>query len=116
MTDAELQRLRALAQAATPGPWRDNHVGAVKNEAGRDIPITYSDAAFIAAARNAMPALLDEIDRLRAAEAIVRTLANQPIETTIPCVFCFQGMIMNGRRSHADNCPYAKAVEHVQGR
>lgn len=74
MTDEELARLEALAQAATPGPWerrfhdqnevetRDGIRVATFNEARRD---TWHNARFIAAARDAVPALVAEVRRLR---------------------------------------------------
>lgn len=74
ITDDELDRLEALAQAATPGPWerrfhdqnevetRDGIRVATFNEARRD---TWHNARFISAARAAVPALVAEVRRLR---------------------------------------------------
>ena len=85
MTNEELTRLDALAAAATPGPWHtdadtcpeydDPAVMAGKqwvcatsydtlstSIGERDIK---ADAAFIAAARDAVPALVAEVRRLR---------------------------------------------------
>jgi hypothetical protein len=74
-TDDELAHWRALADAATPGPWEhlalpegDIRWHDVRAE-GRDICgdyMTGPDAAFIAGAREAIPRLLDEVARLRA--------------------------------------------------
>lgn len=89
MTDDDFKRLRDLASAATPGPWkfdgidifqltdagkgypldryedsRDVAVGRCQTCGTRDDAIEDVDAAFIAAARSAVPALLDEIERL----------------------------------------------------
>lgn len=59
-------KLRALADAATPGPWNRDADGvsvyidvrfAICDASG-------ADANFIAAARTAVPALLDEIERV----------------------------------------------------
>lgn len=81
MSPAEIAALRKLADAATPGPW------AVEDERGEvvtrhwqgETPVVCGpprargwdldpeDAAFIAAARTAVPALLDEVERLRTA-------------------------------------------------
>lgn len=80
MTNEEITRLRALADAATPGPWKRDvselDVFAVDrglpqtivsaNDYGISVQQTMCDIAFIAAARTAIPALLDEIERLRA--------------------------------------------------
>jgi hypothetical protein len=78
--DAELARLRALCEAATPGPWSK---GDGKNNArwvvmGHYVPICStelshapigqgqeSNVEFIAASRTALPQLLDEVERLR---------------------------------------------------
>lgn len=95
MTPDEITRLRTLCTAATPGPWRaekysDHSHGAqictpngeyVAHFEGSAICISSNpkhcwertkwkatcDAKFVAAARTAIPALLDEIERLRAA-------------------------------------------------
>ena len=80
MTTIDTDRLRALAEAATPGPWED-----VSNRYGYDVSETWAvepvapsvhnichvtvgqrDAAYIAAADpQTVLALLDEIERLR---------------------------------------------------
>ena len=74
MTDKRLAELRALSEAATPGPWAvdiqtpdlaanignaEKGVCAVTKEGG------HGDIAFIAASRTAIPELLDEIQELR---------------------------------------------------
>lgn len=88
LTDAELAELRELAEKATPGPWvyspeRDTHDSPIH----QDIPVGKygyygyddggvvgssewiwlkdDDAAFIARSREAVPRLLDEVERLR---------------------------------------------------
>ncbi len=79
--------LRRLANAATPGPWRvDRNAAACDEVNGCDVdgpppPLLdrrtfgrYEDAAFIAAARDALPALLDA---LAAAEAERDNLAQK---------------------------------------
>jgi len=69
-------RLRELCNAATPGPWTHaSHFGAIfQISAASDAIVTTqfcyaseteANAAFIAAARAAMPALLDEIERMQ---------------------------------------------------
>ena len=80
MIPAEIASLRALADAATPGPWRTveseadiyTHGGLWSVLAGpagleNSIAETHRSAAntaFIAAAREAVPALCDEVERL----------------------------------------------------
>lgn len=76
------QELRELLEKATPGPWAvryDYVVQAPSFDDGRLVPVAqpygvnsdgtdlFANARLIAAARNALPALLDEIDALRAA-------------------------------------------------
>lgn len=71
MDKSERARLRALCEAATPGPWRDGagFVAPVRDGSGtfdslcechgRNIR---SNAVFVAASRTAIPALLDDAD------------------------------------------------------
>jgi len=91
MTNDRIKELRALCEAATPGPWvvtrhnwecgsinwlaandRDvdgNFYAHIQDGAGGDPgernPRAKQDAAFIAAARTALPEALDEVERLR---------------------------------------------------
>lgn len=87
MTPAELAELRRLHEAATIAPWERCRLGPKGEIPGiihSDIDEDWSnvayfddgsgdamtdnhdaDAAFIVAARNALPRLLDEIERLR---------------------------------------------------
>ena len=84
MTREELAAIKALADAATPGPWSyttvkpyatapaSESVAYVSPEmmfgdsVGGGYVDRVADAAFIAAARTAVPALLAEVERLRA--------------------------------------------------
>ena len=83
MTDPtpDLAELRRLAEAATPGPWRTEYLMGAGNDlltaiiAGRATPddlrvigstLAERDGKFIVAAVNALPALLDDADALRA--------------------------------------------------
>ena len=85
MTTADRNRLRKLADAATPGPWENTRngvqqslaaatkVGDYKYEGVGIVPEEYvrqDDAEFIAAAREAVPALLDALTRAEAQSAI----------------------------------------------
>lgn len=76
MTDDDIKRLRGLCAAATAGPWRweltYNNAGlpladfAIPgHNGGGVVEMLAVDAALIAAARTALPAALDEIERLR---------------------------------------------------
>lgn len=83
-TEADLARWEALADQATPGPWRVGHPWSAEeywhylcSEASKayiigpydvdegGIASTPDDAAFLAASRTAVPALVDEVRRLR---------------------------------------------------
>ena len=93
LTIDDISALRALAEKATPGPWRQHLVDdtTVIDEAGNTVAQTFPDggldddvdfatdteqrehdAAFIATARTALPAALDEIERLRAALCVAQ--------------------------------------------
>ena len=76
ISDETIDNLRTLAAAASPAPWhsmiegRDHQSGDsfIRTGSGDDIyliPATPGDQDFIAAARNSIGDLLDEIERLR---------------------------------------------------
>lgn len=86
LTEDEVRELRRLEAAAVRAPWfsDDNYVNAKRREVSiaccfvtpsskRDVDIRLLDgrahAALVAAARNALPRLLDERDELRAVVA-----------------------------------------------
>ena len=79
ITQEQLARWRALADAATPGPWEQVTEFGEWWISGPDIErhfvidttngVNAQNADFIAAAREAVPALLAEVERLRAAPA-----------------------------------------------
>jgi hypothetical protein len=74
MTQDELNRLKALCEQATPGPWSpcvDHYedygiMAPTAREIGRLGGLTqaHEDAAFIASSRTAMPELIAEVERL----------------------------------------------------
>ncbi len=79
MTDAEINQLRDLAQAATPGPWRVEARGHAPQQVARvnnlevappdhvELSHWTIDADYISAmSPDVVIALLDEINRLRA--------------------------------------------------
>ncbi len=74
MTDEQLQEWQAATDAATPGPWSDDGEGIYSDATGEMIgdtwgPDAYENAAFIIAARTAMPALLAEAAKVRRGHA-----------------------------------------------
>jgi hypothetical protein len=73
MTDAELKRLRELCGMATPGPWFNKLEQRSENwryiDNGHEMVAQWMrpwEAEFIAAARTALPELLDELERQKA--------------------------------------------------
>ena len=71
MTKINVERLRALLEAATAGPWSRRNKTVIDSE-GREVAqcwrgpvLTSPNAALIAETVNALPALLDELERLR---------------------------------------------------
>jgi DNA repair ATPase RecN len=75
LTPERIVELRKLCEAATPGPWKVFHLikGAYEvcrrddyARGGICVPHRQDNAEFIAAAREALPAALDEIEQLRA--------------------------------------------------
>jgi hypothetical protein len=92
MAPEDVQRLLELAAAAAPGPWRevagpDRRVVlgasgwpvAAFSVIDQDVadPLTPGDAAFIAAAREAVPALAQEVLALRDQVAALRALLGE---------------------------------------
>ena len=76
LTQADLDRLKALAEKATPGPWvywgdveNSGEPAIVGNGNSRvidDSPLHDKDGHFICASRDAVPALVAEVERLMA--------------------------------------------------
>lgn len=77
MTHDELKKLKELCENATPGPWKGDEFemlapkaptlipGNVKIVWAEDHPMNEWDADFIAAAREALPKLIEEVERLK---------------------------------------------------
>lgn len=93
ITEEQRKKWRALADAATEGPWephvpyqRDEAAGAGPNHDARSslgLKRAQDDAAFIAEARTAVPALLDEVERLLRVE----TPAKPPLPRDVSDLF-----------------------------
>lgn len=78
MTSDELKKLRALADAATPGPWSIISSGKFAHVREIEGDMLTQDAAFIAQARDVIPKLLDEVEELKASYGLLAkdSLAN----------------------------------------
>jgi hypothetical protein len=107
MTDIDIDAARALCDAATPGPWvwfGDLSIGNMYLSAGRKrevlwpsgmhtegyLDVAPEDAAFIAAARDLVPALLAEVERLR--DQVIATPREQPHRRSIPVLSALRAM------------------------
>lgn len=79
---ADAEALRRLSEDASGGPWGawGQYVSADGGHDGIAEMCTDADAAFIAATRTAVPALLDENAALRARIKAVRELASEEDE------------------------------------
>ena len=97
ITDAELDAIRALADAATPGPWTYSMSGDLGTKAELRLIVRRhlaeplgtmepnwipgnADMSFIKNAREAVPALINEVERLRTQLAAIRETAAPIIE------------------------------------
>lgn len=69
MTDEQLNEIESLAAAATPGPWRQDRWSVWADQYGPTVSraraMNLADAAFIAASRSAVPALIAEVRGLQ---------------------------------------------------
>lgn len=125
MTDSDIQRLEALCEKATPGPWRVD-AGARQStawvEAGtQSEPMTIADcdvlrrtrgrrsprpladqcdrdADFIAAARTALPAALAEIRRLKALVKSAESQGSSGMYGEPACPWC--GADLSAKEPH----------------
>lgn len=95
----QLAAIATRAEAATPGPWCTDHTWDIYQgaeyvpgvsrwigEMRRDVANEpFADAEFIAHARQDVPALLAEVDRLRARIAGLEALAADAVEYRVEC-------------------------------
>lgn len=116
MTDQDFQQWRALSEKASPGPWRHvqtlNAAGEIHCDIvrvgpqqttlahdgdGGDADFYERDAAFIAAAREAVPALIAEVERLRLLTdpVALAKAAMATVEAAIDPYFVTEGRIVN---------------------
>ena len=131
MTQQELDALKALADAATPGPWEEVAesgewwITSASDETASlyVIPDTglmnQADVDFIAASRTAVPALLAEVERLQVAwsaehDAYIRAdeqarMAEREVERLHAELAAARNLTMDVRR--ADNGDVVISVE-----
>lgn len=91
MTALDLDGIKARAEAATPGPWVNINDSTVEADCGDEdcrwwdvegyhthtVHVRGSNAAFIAAARSDIPALVAEVEALRYELGNVRVVLSQ---------------------------------------
>jgi hypothetical protein len=70
MTDAELEAIEKACAEATPGPWHSTPLGTFEGPMWKMTDSRWhltsnADAEFIASARSWVPALVEEVKRLR---------------------------------------------------
>ena len=90
MSDDELAKLEALANAATPAPWRvvaDSCLAIAADEGSIAIDFYERDADFIVAARDAVPALVAEVRWRRKEVARLRAVAAQMLANEALALF-----------------------------
>lgn len=112
MDEAELKRLRALVDAATEGPWwsqehNDKHgedADVMANGCCITSEMNTENARFIAAARTAVPALLDEVERLKAVALAYEDEADR-----------VGGELQRARRDFAEQRAAAEAIARAAG-
>ncbi len=141
ISDDDLLEYERLAAQATPGPWENDgngvgrtldrdpwHVIVVGTETvgsaymQHDILVLLSDdAAFIAAARSAVPAMAEEIRRLRAIVAdlaVADTVVHEHDADTKSgrdyCVLCISDGGFGSPVYHVRECPWRRADEAVK--
>jgi hypothetical protein len=108
ITREQLDEWRELCDAATEGPWTvDMRVGIFVREAplkrrviaSAESENHESNERFIATSRTAMPALLDEVDRLRAENAVLQEQADFDAADHNRCMGVMQDRIAELERS-----------------
>lgn len=136
LTDDRKTELRALCDAATPGPWEWSHllnpngllsgdceVIAILPEHTCSLEMLEADAAFIAASRTAVPEILDEVERLQSRNARLVALVRR-MEWQKPQCSCggfnpragWRGMEREGFcRGHKPGCPIAAEIAALCG-
>ena len=99
MSELDLDRLEALPTAASPGPWRTDPSERVETRPPNTYDVwrpfvgcvaenlTFADAEFIAAAREAVPALIAEVRRLAAKVDAVKALHRERFQFCRECDF-----------------------------
>jgi len=113
----DIKKLRELCEKATPGPWEWQYsekwgtsvfndtlgvITAYTNERGNpDITIAEEDLEFIAAARTALPEILDEVERLRKEVRLLNERINVIKWSIVEAV---GGVSYDGQTTNTLNC------------
>ncbi len=120
MTPAQLEELKRLCDAATPGPWAAESYMATSGGPeivaistgghGGRYALTRETAEFVAAARSVVPELIAEVERLRELVKDAECAGwRGPVVTPGACPWCVgEFRIFGGNGStvlHAVDCP-----------
>jgi hypothetical protein len=82
MTDDELTAIEARANAATPGPWKDNRAAGISGDGGEPVIGLPCNVDFVINARTDIPALVAEVRRLRGIlDGLLGPLKDATVET-----------------------------------
>jgi hypothetical protein len=130
ISDAELNQIEERARAATEGPWEVFTIASSAGESSRifsdalgpaadiaHIPMPWngdgSNAAFIAAARTDVPAL---VAALREARGVVREVVEnaEPVVRVLDA--CYSGNAANWPRNRVSEAGWPEHVEDVRAR
>lgn len=111
--------LRRLADAAWPGPWEKFGNTVTLKARGKvaqtiTLPGDHQTIAFIAAARSAVPALLDEVEQLREALTNLLTALTPDDDAEMVCVWTENRAIVQARAALA--AAVAGELEEIRSR
>jgi hypothetical protein len=82
MTEDELTAIEARANAATPGPWKDNRAAGISGDGGEPVIGLPCNVDFVINARTDIPALVAEVRRLRGIlDGLLGPLKDATVET-----------------------------------
>lgn len=112
MTPGELAAIKARAEAATPGPWDTvlsrhvvSHADAFRGAPDWPLmPKTVADATFISHARTDVPALVAEVERLRAVcDGVAQKLLGTELDALVRQGHEFLPDAVESLRAHRDS-------------
>lgn len=118
MTQESLEKICARCKASTPGPWvldSSGYIDSLKilspwlEEAWEGDEEALRNMEFIAAAKQDIPALLDELAPLRARDTLRQVILETLCPDELPCPACKADLMGCVESDYADGicfCPY----------